>query len=93
MEQGSHLKFYCFWPDHYKDAATIWNGKAPADTERLGGRDQLEFVGEPPCRGNLVNLAGIASSFAPNYAPEEIFEIANKLYQKSQGALRAAKWG
>jgi len=29
-------------------------------------------------------LAGIASSFAPNYAPEEIFEIATKLYQKAK---------
>jgi Mn-containing catalase len=44
----------------------------------------LEFVDAPPTGGDLVNLAGIASSFAPNYAPEEIFEIANKLYQKAK---------
>jgi Mn-containing catalase len=31
-----------------------------------------------------VNLAGIASSFAPNYAPEEIIEIAQKLYKKAK---------
>ncbi len=85
MEQGSHLKLYRFSPDDYREAASIWQGTAPADyTEGLGGSDQLEFVDAPPSGGNLVNLAGIASSFAPNYAPEEIFEIANKLYQKAK---------
>jgi hypothetical protein len=46
------------------------------------GSNQLEFVDAPPTGGNLANLAGIASSFAPDYAPEEILEIATKLYKK-----------
>lgn len=86
MDRGIHLKLYKFSPDDYKECAGIWNGQAPdAYTEGLGGSSNLEFVDAPPSGGNLANLAGIASSFAPNYAPEEIFEIANKLYQKAKG--------
>jgi Mn-containing catalase len=84
MEQGSHLKLYRFTQGEYTEAATIWNGTAPAEyTEGIGG-DQFEFVDAPPGGGNLPDLAGIASSFAPNYAPEEIMEIANKLYNKAK---------
>ena len=84
MEQGSHLKLYRFSPEDYKEAGLIWNGTAPeAYTEGIGGT-QLEFVDAPPAGGNLANLAGIASSFAPNYVPEEIMEIATKLYQKAK---------
>jgi Mn-containing catalase len=85
MEDGLHLKLYRFSPEDYHEPATLWSGTAPsAYTEGLGGGDQLEFVDAPPSGGNLANLAGIASSFAPNYAPEEIFEIANKLYRKAK---------
>jgi Mn-containing catalase len=85
MEQGSHLKLYRFSPNDYRDAATIWSGTAPAAyTEGLGGSDQFEFVDAPPAGGDLAHLAGIASSFTPNYAPEEIMEIATKLYKKAK---------
>lgn len=85
MEGGLHLKLYRFSPEDYRESASIWTGTAPkAYTEGLGGSDQLEFVDAPPTGGNLANLAGIASSFAPNYAPEEILEIATKLYQKAK---------
>ncbi len=84
MENGSHLKLYRFSPDDFKDAGTIWQGPAPeAYTEGIGGTE-LEFVDAPPQGGDLQNLAGIASSFSPNYAPEEIFEIASKLYNKAK---------
>ena len=77
MEQGSHLKLYRFSPEDYREAASIWRGTAPQNySEGLGGTDPLEFVDAPPSGGNLAHLAGIASSFAPNYAPEHIFEIA-----------------
>ena len=85
MEQGSHLKLYQFSPGDYSEAAAIWNGDAPeAYHENTGGKTKFEFVDVPPEGGNLVHLAGIASSFAPNYAPEEIMEIANKLYKKAK---------
>jgi len=86
MEQGMHLKLYRFSPEDYRDAGTIWNGTPPAAyAEGVGGGGPLEFVDAPPSGGDLAHLAGIASSFAPNYAPEEIFEIATKLYQKAKG--------
>lgn len=85
MEKGSHMQLYRFSPNDYKDAATIWTGTAPDEyIEGLGGKTELEFVDAPPDGGNLANLAGIASSFAPNYAPEEIMEIANQLYKKAK---------
>lgn len=86
MQQGSHLKLYRFSPDDYKEAGSIWTGDAPeAYAEGLGGGRKLEFIDAPPAGGDLAHLAGIASSFAPNYAPEEIFEIASKLYKKAKG--------
>lgn len=85
MEKGLHLKLYRFSPDDYKECSTIWNGTVPDEySEGIAG-NTLEFVDAPPSGGNLANLAGIASSFAPNYAPEEIFEIANQLYSKAKG--------
>lgn len=85
MEQGVHLKLYRFSPDDFQEAATIWSGTASkAYTEGLGNSDKLEFVDAPPSGGNLAHLAGIASSFAPDYEPEEIIEIANKLYKKAK---------
>lgn len=86
MEQGSHLKLYRFSPEDYKDAGTIWSGTAPdAYTEGFGGSSDLQFIDAPPSGGDLAHLAGIGASFAPNYAPEEIFEIASKLYEKAKG--------
>ena len=83
QEQGSHLKLYRFSPDDYKEAGVIWQGTPPAEYAE-GIEGQFEFVDAPPQGGNLSHLAGIASSFAPDYAPEEIFEIANKLYDKAK---------
>lgn len=85
MEEGSHLKLYHFSPGHYTAAAEIWNGPAPeAYHENVGGKTEFEFIDAPPEGGDLTQLAGIASSFAPNYAPEEIMEIAAKLYDKAK---------
>jgi Mn-containing catalase len=85
MEQNLHLKLYRFSPEDYKEAAAFWSGEAPKEyTEGHSDGGQFEFVDAPPQGGNLAHLAGIASSFAPDYAPEEILEIAQKLYQKAK---------
>ena len=34
--------------------------------------------------GKIAQLAGVPCAFTPDYAPEEMFEIANKLYQKAR---------
>jgi Mn-containing catalase len=70
---------YRFSPDDYKQIAAIWEGTHPQDGQ------PLQVVDGPPEGGNLAELTGIASSFAPDYAPEEIFEIATKLYKKASG--------
>ncbi|HLS27740.1 MAG TPA: manganese catalase family protein [Opitutales bacterium] len=85
MEGGLHLKLYRLSPNDYREAGTIWSGEAPKEyTEGYSDGAQLEFVDAPPSGGDLAHLAGIASSFAPEYAPEEIMEIANKLYKKAK---------
>lgn len=84
METGAHLKLYRFSPNDYKEAGVFWQGPAPAAYHEGVGGTEFEFVDAPPAGGNLVDLAGIASSFAPNYAPEEIMEMANQLYKKAK---------
>lgn len=85
MEQGNHLKLYRFSPEDYREAGALWNGEAPKEyTEGFNDGGQLEFIDAPPEGGKLADLAGIASSFAPDYAPEEIMEIAEKLYRKAK---------
>ncbi|RYG66209.1 manganese catalase family protein [bacterium] len=84
MDEGSHLKLYKFSPSDYAEAGSIWTGPAPAAYHEGVGGTEFEFIDAPPTGGPLVDLAGIASSFTPNYAPEEIMEIATKLYDKSK---------
>ncbi|MEJ7808640.1 MAG: manganese catalase family protein [Telluria sp.] len=83
IDQKSHLQLYRFSPDDYKSLSAIWSGPAPAAyAEGVAG--DFEFIDAPPQGANLAHLAGIASSFAPDYAPEEIHEIATKLYNKAK---------
>ena len=44
----------------------------------------LEVVDGHPEGGKIHDLQGVASAFSPDYAPEEMFEIASKLYKKSR---------
>ena len=45
---------------------------------------ELEGVYGMPESGNIHDLTGVPSAFTPDYAPEEMFETASKLYQKSR---------
>ncbi len=44
----------------------------------------LEVVDGHPEGGKIPELLGNYGAFAPDYAPEEIFDIASKLYKKSR---------
>ena len=44
----------------------------------------LEVVEGMPDGGKIQQLVGLPSAFAPDYAPEEMFEVAAKLYQASR---------
>jgi Mn-containing catalase len=80
MEDGYHRKVYHFSQD-YGDLAHIWNGQHP------DGSGPLEVVEGPPEGGKMQDLDGISEAFNPEYAKEEIFEMAQKLYQKAGGNL------
>jgi Mn-containing catalase len=77
--QGSHRRLYRFSPEDYTALGAIWEGTHPDDGK------PLEVVDGPPQGGKLPELAGIGSSFAPEYQAEEIFEIASKLYKRASG--------
>ena len=76
--RGAHRQLYRFSVNDYKEVSAVWTGTHPEDGK------PLEVIDGPPDGGNLADLAGIASSFAPEYAPQEIFDIAMKLYNKAK---------
>lgn len=82
LNEGSHRKLYRFSPDDYKEVAGIWgNGEVALPGDPPG---ELELVDGHPEGGRIHNLMGDTKAFSPDYAPEEMFEIASKLYKKSR---------
>jgi Mn-containing catalase len=82
LAEGSHRRLYRFSPDDYKEMAGIWgNGEQALPTDPPG---ELEVVDGPPEGGKIPELEGTPSAFAPDYAPEEMYEIATKLWKKSR---------
>jgi Mn-containing catalase len=82
LAEGSHRRLYRFSPDDYREMAGIWgNGEVALPGDPPG---ELEVVDGPPEGGKIHDLTGMASAFTPDYAPEEMFEIASKLYAKSR---------
>jgi Mn-containing catalase len=73
LEQGEHAKLYRFSPDDYKELAAVWKGPHPETGDDLVVIDHAP-EGVPP-----VDLPSEPDAFAPDYAPEEIAEIAKKL--------------
>jgi hypothetical protein len=45
---------------------------------------ELEVVEGMPDGGKIQELVGEPSAFTPDYAPEEMFEVATKLYKASR---------
>ncbi|MDH2309226.1 manganese catalase family protein [Methylobacterium brachiatum] len=82
LQEGSHRRLYRFSPDDYKEAAGVWSNDEVALPGDPPGN--LEVVDGLPEGGKIPELDGNYGAFAPNYAPEEIFEIASKLYKKSR---------
>lgn len=75
---GSHRKLYTWSETDYTDVKGVWSGPADwADGEELevitGAPD---YAAEGPVMSEATNL------FAPDYAPEEIYEIAAQLMAK-----------
>jgi Mn-containing catalase len=73
IERGDHLRLYRFSLEDYHEIAAVFNGPHPETGE------DLVVVDEPP-EGALPNdLPSQPAVFAPDYAPEEIAQIAKKL--------------
>ena len=82
LAEGSHRRLYTFSPADYKEIAAIWgNGETALPGDPPG---ELMVVDGTPDGGKIQQLAGVPSAFTTDYAPEEMMEIATKLYQASR---------
>jgi Mn-containing catalase len=73
IERGDHKRLYRFSPSDYLELAAVFNGPHPETGEQLEVADNAP-EGFPP-----MDLPPQEGVFAPDYAPEEIAEIARKL--------------
>jgi Mn-containing catalase len=73
IKRGDHLRLYRFSPEDYKEIVAVFNGPHPETGEDLTVVDHAPD-GAPP-----VDLPAQPAVFAPDYAPEEISAIAEKL--------------
>jgi Mn-containing catalase len=77
MDRGEHLKLYRFSPSDYLELAAAFNGPHPETGEQLSVVDDAT-EGFP-----AFDLPPQEGVFAPDYAPEEIAEIARKLRDRA----------
>jgi Mn-containing catalase len=75
IARGDHLRIYRFSPDDYREIAAVFNGPHPETGE------PLEVIDGPPEGALPHDLPPHPAAFAPDYAPDEIAEIAAKLRQ------------
>jgi Mn-containing catalase len=80
LAEGSHRRLYTFSPEDYKEITGVWEGEQALPGDPSG---ELEVVDGMPEGGKIHQLTGVPSAFTPDYAPEEMFEIATKLYKAS----------
>lgn len=82
LDEGSHRRLYRFGSPDYASASSIWSNDEVALPGDPPGN--LEIIDGPPEGGKMAELLGNYGAFAPDYAPEEMFEVAEKLYKKSR---------
>jgi Mn-containing catalase len=82
LDEGSHRRLYTWSQEDYKEIAGIWSNDEVALPGDPPG--QLEVVDGMPEGGKMQQLVGVPSAFTPDYAPEEMFEISQKLYKASR---------
>ena len=78
LERGEHLKLYRFSQDDFQEVRAVFNGPHPETGEELTVADVPHPIGAP-----AHDLPPQPAVFAPGYAPEEIFEIAQKLRKEA----------
>jgi len=77
IKRGEHLKLYRFSASDYLELAAVFKGPHPETGE------ELEVVDEAPEGVPAHDLSSQPAVFAPDYAPEEIAAIAEKLRQQA----------
>jgi Mn-containing catalase len=77
IERGDHLRLYRFSPSDYHELAAVFNGPHPETGE------DLVVLDDPPEGAPPHDLPSQPAVFAPDYAPEEIAQIAEKLRTKA----------
>ncbi|HEY7198388.1 MAG TPA: manganese catalase family protein [Gaiellaceae bacterium] len=78
IERGEHAKLYRFSQEDFQEVAAVWNGEHPETGDELVVADVPHPVGAP-----AHDLPPQPAVFAPDFAPEEIAEIAQKLRKKA----------
>ena len=73
LEAKSHLTLYRFSPEDYKEIVAVFKGPHPETGEELVVADEAPEGFPPPEAGPETDV------FAPDYAPGDIAEIAQKL--------------
>jgi len=68
-----HLKLYRFSPSDYRELAAVFNGPHPETGEDLIVEDEMP-EGFPP-----TDMPAQPAVFAPDYAPEDVAEVAQRL--------------
>jgi Mn-containing catalase len=73
IKRGEHKRLYRFSPSDYQELVAVWSGPHPETGE------ELEVVDAIPEGAPWNDLPSQPAVFAPDYAPEEIAEIATRL--------------
>ena len=83
IRRGDHLRLYRFSPSDYHELAAVFTGPHPETGE------DLVVVDETPEGAPAHDLPSQPAVFAPDFAPEEIAQIAERL-RKQAGLPREA---
>ena len=82
LDEGSHSPPLHLQPEGLSvDQRSLGAGEMALPGDPPG---ELEVVDGAPDGGKIHQLSGVPSAFTPDYAPEEMFEIAAKLYKASR---------
>jgi Mn-containing catalase len=84
LQEGAHRRLYTFSTGDYEAIRGVWEGEMALPADPPG---ELVVVEGMPDGGKIHDLTGMPSAFSPDYAPEEMFEIAERLTKAAhQGA-------
>src|SRR5690606_33914700 len=82
VAEAAHRRRYTVSATDYTDMAGSWGKGAMALPTAPPG--ELEIIDGMPDGGKIHDLVGIPSASTPDNAPEDMFDIATKLYKKSR---------